>query len=155
MQQSLRNQAIENFINAVEAGKLPSIGSGPSGLRITRPNEDPDTRKCIVCHVPLLGIQRDLCSGHWDFVIIDQSLRSYRDITDYLKQDMIGLYITHEKWQGHWYVLFKGGVSCEVCRQRTTLIESLCNAEGKVLKSHRACPDHASFRWDELTPYPA
>ncbi len=153
MQQSLRNQAIQTFINAVEAGQLPTPGSGPSGLRITRPNEDPDTRKCIVCHVPLLGLQRDLCSGHWDFVILDDSLRSYRDITDYLKQNMVGLHITHEKWQGHWYVVFKGGVACEVCGQRTTLIESLRNAEAKALKSHRVCPDHASFRWDEPNHY--
>ncbi len=150
MQQSLRNQAIQNFISSVEAGHLPTPHWSTNGLRLTRVSTDPDTRECIVCRVPLLGDQKRLCSGHWDFVILDESLRSYRDIANYAKKNMIGLYILHKPYGGHWYPIFKGVIRCQVCGDRTILVESLQNADGQVLKSHVVCRDHASFRCDDL-----
>ena len=72
--QTHRNAAIRGFIEEVRAGQIPGIGTpNPMRVLMTVNVEDAPEGQCAVCHCELVGRQTTLCSGHWDYVLFDDT----------------------------------------------------------------------------------
>jgi hypothetical protein len=149
MQQSQRNQAVQKFLDDYRSGPVPSLDKLSTDLRLIPASANSTKGTCTVCGVLLLGRQDRLCSGHWDYIFLDEIFHTLQYIAEFVEGNLNGLHITHDAWTGHWLPLYKGALSCEVCGIRTGLTEKLRNINGDVLKSHQVCLDHASFKSDE------
>ena len=148
--QTQRDAAIRGFIEAVRAGQIPGIGT-PNPMRVlTTVNvEEAPEGRCAVCHCELVGRQTMLCSGHWDYVLFDETdVRPYTEyltrLADWLEATMESLHV-YPHWT-HYLAATRGGSVCEVCEKPTSHAEDLIDGTGKLVKRHYVCKDHVSFR---------
>ena len=146
MYQTYRNDAVTEWINQLLAGiPLPNdfhLGARvyfPAALTTARPGS------CVVCHATLIGNQTNLCSGHWDYVLIPTDVLESRDLLiEYLEAN---LRLTNiESTTQPWPLVTRGHSRCEICNAPTENVEQLRSGLGQTLKRHVVCADHVSFR---------
>jgi hypothetical protein len=127
MQQSQRNQAVQKFLDDYRSGPVPSLDKLSTDLRLIPASANSTKGTCTVCGVLLLGRQDRLCSGHWDYIFLDEIFHTLQYIAEFVEGNLNGLHITHDAWTGHWLPLYKGalkncGTSMVMSSSRTKFV---------------------------------
>lgn len=147
--QTRRNEAIAELAKQIDLGIRPPIGYDRAS-RLLFPDKSGAASErvantCLVCSIPLLGKQRDFCSGHWDVIVIDRDLLADRSrLITFLEETLAGLFV--DVTRRYWQATVHGMTRCEVCNHLEGVLESLKSHGGETIKSHLVCGDHASFR---------
>ena len=160
MEQLSRGTAVLDFIEQLRAG-IPIPQRYHEGARVFFADAlaTAGNNSCVVCGLQLIGKQRMLCAGHWDWIQFEpleefefeqnpaKSLIEFLHI--YLRRTLI--ISSHNSWQAGLH----GHSRCELCQRITVNVEILVNLPlGSELKRHTVCPEHASFRReDSLSPF--
>lgn len=152
-----REKSVSKLIADLRAG-APRPSRTHIGARVyfaeAVANAQPKT--CVVCAVPLLGRQSQVCAGHWDWLLFEplENFEFQQDPTwsliEFLTINLSSTYIWHNS--RHWMAGLKGHSTCEVCMRITLHFEELRTVKGGCLKRHTVCPEHSSFRTDSCTP---
>jgi hypothetical protein len=157
MEQLSRGFAVLDFIKQLRAGvPIPQRIHQGSRVYFADAIATADKNACVVCGLQLVGRQKMVCAGHWDWLQFEpleefefeqnpsHSLIEFLHI--FLRRTFV--VTTHNNWQAGLH----GHSRCELCMRITLNVEVLINAtSGAELKRHTVCPDHATFRWDDLS----
>ena len=143
-----RNDVVIRFIQRIDDGEIVSLDL--EGLRLISPRSrgTNDGPTCSVCGCGLLGTQKGLCTGHWDYLRVEgvDPDQRYADfllaLRGWLSRRASGLWV--DAVYAGWPAV--NHCRCEVCGVATSLVEQLGNDRGEILKHHFVCADHRSFR---------
>ena len=156
MEQLARGKAVLEFIEQLRAG-IPIPQRYHEGARIYFADAlaTANDNSCVVCGLQLIGKQKMLCAGHWDWIQFEPleefefeqnpsaSLIEFLHI--FLRRTLI-IPSQNNRQAG-----LHGHSRCELCQRITLHVESLVNLPlGSVLKRHTVCLEHASFRWEDV-----
>lgn len=154
MLQTKRHESVVELINDLDAGApLPAELHHGARFYFPRAVNAAAAARCIVCNVQLIGQQRLLCSGHWDWVQFepfeefDYEMNPRISIIEFLQIHLSNTFIVTQRRS--WPAVLKEDAHCEVCGRLTDNVEQLWNRYATILKSHVVCPEHQTFRWED------
>ncbi len=153
MFQSSRSSAVNEWINELRAGApIPTDMHRGARVYFSALADAAAPGVCVVCGTPLVGRQENLCAGHWDWLLFEplEEIQMLFNPTNALIEFLRifvhnGFVISTD--EGHDP---DEGATCEVCGTGTTTRETLYTCNGGSIKEHAICPDHRTFRWEEV-----
>ena len=156
MEQTARGQAVRDLIDQLEAGgRIPSLLHDGAQIYFDDAVALAIPGTCVVCGLQLLGQQRELCAGHWDWVKFEPLEENQLEfnpnsaLIEFLYINLRETFVITSKT--HWQAGLKGHSRCELCNRTTLNVEKLVTLpHGSTLKSHTVCVEHATFRCEKI-----
>jgi|GEM_PF-6099148 len=155
MEQLSRGQAVLEFIELLKAGiPIPQRFHEGSRVYFADAIATADDNCCVVCGLQLVGKQKMLCAGHWDWLQFEPLEDfEFEQNPHHSLIEFLNIYVRRTlviPTQNHWQAGLHGHSRCELCQRITLNVEMLVNLPlGSVLKRHTVCREHASFRWED------
>ena len=148
MFQTERNHAVTEWISQLLAGATPPKDFH-HGARVyfSAPTTAGSAGSCIVCGTTLVGKQKTLCGGHWDWVPFEplelNQIDVRQSIAEFLEIQLTDSFILHHTENVE--LARRDKSRCEVCDQITANVEELHNGRGFSIKRQIVCTDHQTF----------
>ncbi|MSZ16317.1 MAG: hypothetical protein F2618_01485 [Actinobacteria bacterium] len=159
MEQLSRGLAVLEFIQQLKSGiPIPQRFHEGSRVYFADALATAEDKTCVVCGIQLVGHQRMVCAGHWDWVQFEPleefefEQNPHQSLIEFLFINLRRTLVIRTR--NHWQAGLHGHSRCEVCKRITLNVEVLVTLpHGSHLKRHTVCPEHATFRWeDSLSP---